>query len=225
LAYYYFIDVPMDSKTIGIAIAALVIGGVGGYAIASSNSASKADKMAAKDADRMEAGMADPAESDAMMDNDMEAGGEEAMEQGMMGGDTIVTLASNTPSLSTLVTAVEAAELVETLNGEGPFTVFAPTNDAFAALPEGTVDTLLMPENQADLQSVLTYHVVPGTYRGADLSDGMTLTTVQGATITIGVHDGGPVTVNDAPVSMADVEASNGVVHVIDSVILPPEMQ
>ncbi|MFW5704049.1 MAG: fasciclin domain-containing protein [Patescibacteria group bacterium] len=154
-----------------------------------------------------------------------EAGGEEAMEQDMMGDDTIVTLASNTPSLSTLVTAVEAAELVDTLNGEGPFTVFAPTNDAFAALPEGTVDTLLMPENQADLQSVLTYHVVPGTYRAADLSDGMTLTTVQGANITIGVHQDGTVTVNDAPVSMADVEASNGVVHVIDSVILPPEMQ
>lgn len=217
----------MDSKTIGIAIAALVIGGVGGYAIASSNSASKADKMAAKDADRMEAGMEDSlSESDSMMDSDMaEAGGEEAMEQDMMGDDTIVTLASNTPSLSTLVTAVEAAELVDTLNGEGPFTVFAPTNDAFAALPEGTVDTLLMPENQADLQSVLTYHVVPGTYRAADLSDGMTLTTVQGANITIGVHQDGTVTVNDAPVSMADVEASNGVVHVIDSVILPPEMQ
>lgn len=218
----------MDSKTIGIAIAALIIGGVGGYVIASSNSASKADKMAAKDADRMEAGMEDSmAETDdAMMNDDMAgSGGEEAMEQGMMGEDTIVTLASNTPSLSTLVAAVEAAELVETLNGTGPFTVFAPNNDAFAALPEGTVDTLLMPENQADLQSVLTYHVVPGTYNAADLSDGMTLTSVQGATVSIGVHDDGTVTVNDAPVSMADVEASNGVVHVIDAVILPPETQ
>ena len=133
----------------------------------------------------------------------------------------IVTTAVNTPVLSTLVAAVTEAELVTTLQGEGPFTVFAPTNDAFAALPAGTLDTLLMEENMADLQGILTYHVVPGVVMAGDLTDGMVVETVNGQTITINVSDAG-VTINgSAAVTMADIVTSNGVVHVIDSVLLP----
>ncbi|NBD73800.1 fasciclin domain-containing protein [Patescibacteria group bacterium] len=133
----------------------------------------------------------------------------------------LVALAQSSEDLSTLVEAVAAAELVETLASDGPFTVFAPTNDAFAALPAGTLETLLEPANQEDLAGVLTYHVVPGAVRAEDLEDGMTVTTVNGAELTIGVSDAG-VSVNDASVVTADLEAANGVVHVIDAVLLPP---
>ncbi len=122
-------------------------------------------------------------------------------------------------SFGTLVAAVEAAGLVETLKGEGPFTVFAPTDDAFAALPEGTVEDLLKPENKDKLTAVLTYHVVPGKVMSGDLTNNMMATTVQGGDVTI-MTDGG-VTVNGANVVTPDVEASNGVIHVIDAVILP----
>ena len=133
----------------------------------------------------------------------------------------IVSLAVNTEFLSTLVAAVQAGELVDVLQGDGPFTVFAPTNDAFAALPEGTLETLLKPENKDMLVSILTYHVVAGKVMSTDLSDGMKATTVNGAPITIGVSDAG-VMINNAKVTAADIAASNGVVHVIDTVILPP---
>ena len=132
----------------------------------------------------------------------------------------IVDLAVATESLSTLVAAVQAGGLVETLKGEGPFTVFAPTNEAFAALPEGTLDDLLKPENKDQLVAILTYHVVPGKVMSGDLTDGMTAATVNGAEVTITTTEGAKV--NGANVAMADVEASNGVVHVIDAVILPP---
>ena len=136
----------------------------------------------------------------------------------------IVSLAVQTDILSTLVAAVQAADLVEVLQSEGPFTVFAPTNEAFAALPEGTVESLLLEENRDMLIAVLTYHVVPGKVMSTDLSDGMSAETVQGGQVTIGVGDG--VTVNGANVVLADVEASNGVVHIIDAVILPePETE
>ena len=131
----------------------------------------------------------------------------------------IVDIAAGNESFSTLVAAVQAASLVETLKGEGPFTVFAPTNDAFAALPEGTVETLLQPENKDQLTAILTYHVVPGKVMSGDLTDGMMATTVQGTDVTIGTMDG--VTVNGANVVQADIEASNGVIHVIDAVIIP----
>jgi uncharacterized surface protein with fasciclin (FAS1) repeats len=131
----------------------------------------------------------------------------------------IVSLAVQTDILSTLVAAVQAAGLVDVLQSDGPFTVFAPTNEAFAALPEGTVESLLLEENRDLLISILTYHVVPGKVMSTDLSDGLTATTVQGGDVTIGIGDG--VTVNGANVVMADVEASNGVVHIIDAVILP----
>lgn len=134
----------------------------------------------------------------------------------------IVEVASDTDNLSTLVAAVQAAGLVETLSGEGPFTVFAPTNAAFEALPEGTVESLLQPENRDQLVKILTYHVVAGEVMSTDLSDGMMAETVEGSQITISISDGG-VSINDANVVAADVEASNGVVHVIDSVIMPPE--
>lgn len=131
----------------------------------------------------------------------------------------IVDIAAGNESFSTLVAAVQAAGLVDTLKGEGPFTVFAPTNDAFAALPAGTVETLLKPENKDQLTAILTYHVVPGKVMSGDLSDGMTAATVQGNEVTIGTTGG--VTVDGANVVQADIEASNGVIHVIDAVILP----
>lgn len=131
----------------------------------------------------------------------------------------IVDTAVDAGSFTTLVAAVQAAGLVETLKGEGPFTVFAPTDEAFAALPEGTVETLLMPENKDQLVAILTYHVVPGKVMSTDLSDGMMAGTVNGAEVTIGTTDG--VTVDGANVVSADIEASNGVIHVIDAVILP----
>ena len=133
----------------------------------------------------------------------------------------IVDTAVGAGSFTTLVAAVQAAGLVDTLKGDGPFTVFAPTDDAFAALPEGTVEMLLMPENKDKLVSILTYHVVPGKVMSGDLSDGMMAATVQGAEVKIGTMSG--VTVQGANVTAADIEASNGVIHVIDSVILPPE--
>jgi uncharacterized surface protein with fasciclin (FAS1) repeats len=132
----------------------------------------------------------------------------------------IVDTAVGAGTFNTLVAAVQAAGLEETLRGEGPFTVFAPTDEAFAALPEGTVETLLMEENLDQLVAILTYHVVPGAVMSGDLSDGMMATTVQGGEIEIGTTDG--VTVNGANVVTADIEASNGVIHVIDAVILPP---
>ncbi len=138
-------------------------------------------------------------------------------------GQNIVELAMATESLSTLVQAVQAAGLAETLSGEGPFTVFAPTNEAFAALPEGTLENLLKPENKDQLAAILTYHVVPGAVMSTDLSDGQKAATVQGEEITVDLTEG--VKVNGATVVTADVEATNGVVHVIGQVIMPPSMQ
>ncbi len=131
----------------------------------------------------------------------------------------IVDTAVGAGSFETLVAAVQAAELVDTLKGDGPFTVFAPTDEAFAALPEGTVENLLKPENKDQLVSILTYHVVAGKVMSGDLSDDMTAATVQGSDITIDLDNG--VMVNDAKVVQADIEAENGVIHVIDKVILP----
>lgn len=122
-------------------------------------------------------------------------------------------------TFETLVAAVQAAELVDTLSGDGPFTVFAPTDEAFAALPAGLVDALLLPENIEVLQQILTYHVVSGAVFAADVTTG-DVATVEGSTIALEVSDAG-VTVNGANVVTADVEASNGVIHVIDQVIVP----
>lgn len=133
-------------------------------------------------------------------------------------GDIVDTAASN-DKFSTLVAAVKAADLVDTLKSDGPFTVFAPTNEAFAALPAGTVEELLKPENKDQLIAVLTNHVVPGIVMSGDLKDDMTATTAQGSNITIERYMG--VMVNDAYIVTADISTSNGVIHVIDKVILP----
>ena len=134
---------------------------------------------------------------------------------------TIVDVAVATAGFETLVAAVQAADLVDTLAGEGPFTVFAPTDEAFAALPDGVLDALLLPENVDVLTKILTYHVVPGTVLAADVTDGE-VATVEGQTVTLDTMGG--VSVNGADVVLADVLASNGVIHVIDAVILPPDV-
>ena len=131
----------------------------------------------------------------------------------------IVDTAVGAGSFETLVAAVQAAGLVDTLKGDGPFTVFAPTDEAFAALPEGTVENLLKPENKDMLTAILTYHVVPGKVMSTDLQDDMEAATVQGEAVTIDLDNG--VMVEGASVVSADIETSNGVIHVIDKVILP----
>ncbi|MDR6509356.1 putative surface protein with fasciclin (FAS1) repeats [Novosphingobium capsulatum] len=150
----------------------------------------------------------------------------------MVGTKTIVENASKSSDHTTLVAAVKAAGLVDTLNGKGPFTVFAPTNEAFAALPAGAVDTLLKPENKAQLTQILTYHVVAGKVTAADLiakikagGGTATLTTVEGEPLTA-MLDGSNVVLTDAKggkatVTIADVPQSNGVVHVINAVLMP----
>ena len=137
-------------------------------------------------------------------------------------GNTIVDIAVATPDLSVLVTALKAGDLVGTLSGNGPFTVFAPTNEAFAALPAGALANLLKPENKAQLVNVLTYHVVAGAVRAEDLKDGEKVKTVEGEELTVRI-DGKDVFINSAKVVRADVNASNGVVHIIDSVLLPSD--
>ncbi|MDB9755274.1 fasciclin domain-containing protein [Winogradskyella sp.] len=154
----------------------------------------------------------------------------EAVEEVVM--PNIVAVASGNENFSTLVAAVSAANLVETLSGDGPFTVFAPTNAAFAKLPAGTVDTLLKPENKEQLTSILTYHVVSGNFQAAAVIDAInandgkfTVTTVQGGEIELSLVNGN-VMLKDAnggmsTVVIADVNASNGVIHAIDSVVMP----
>lgn len=139
---------------------------------------------------------------------------------------TIAEIAASNPDFSTLVAAVDAAGLTETLSGTGPYTVFAPTNDAFDALPAGTVETLLKPKNQEQLAAILTYHVVDGQVMAADVQPGE-VTTVNGATFEVSTGMDGSVEITDgqgntATVTATDIEASNGVIHVIDTVLLPP---
>jgi uncharacterized surface protein with fasciclin (FAS1) repeats len=132
----------------------------------------------------------------------------------------IVDTAIAAGSFTTLVAAVEAAGLVETLKGEGPFTVFAPTDDAFAAIPAETL-TALLADPSGDLTQILLYHVVPGKVMAADVTDGLEAATVQGAPVTFSIADG-VVKINDATIVTTDIETSNGVIHVIDAVIMPP---
>ena len=192
-------------------IVALLVGMGGGYAIGNSmkddtNSSSSSNSSMMSEADGTTVG-------GALMVKDKD----------------IVDNAANAKNVTTLVAAVKAAELVETLKGEGPFTVFGPNNDAFAALPEGTVDTLLKPENKDMLVNILTYHVVPGTYTSADLrvmaQKGETLKSVQGEVLTP-VLEGNMVALKDAKGNMVQIEtsdviSSNGVTHVIKSVLMP----
>ena len=134
-------------------------------------------------------------------------------------GKDIVAVASGAGSFNTLVAAVKAAGLVETLQGTGPFTVFAPTDEAFAKLPKGTVEDLLKPENKEKLVAILTYHVVSGKVMAADVKT-MKAKTVNGQSLDVKVTDGA-VTVDNAKVVKTDVAASNGVIHVIDTVVMP----
>jgi uncharacterized surface protein with fasciclin (FAS1) repeats len=136
---------------------------------------------------------------------------------------TIVDVAAASDTFKTLVAALTEAELVEVLKGEGPFTVFAPTDAAFAALPEGTVEKLLLPENRETLVKILTYHVVPGSITSEQIAAG-DVTTVEGSAATVAVT-AGKVTVEGASVVQADILASNGVIHAIDQVIMPPGLQ
>ena len=175
---------------------------------------------------------------DDAMAGDTDMSSEMASDVAMVGGAAmyptmnIVENASNSPIHTTLVASVQAAGLVDTLAGPGPFTVFAPTDAAFDKLPAGTVDTLLMPQNQSQLQSVLTYHVVSGTVMAGDLVDQIqagggsaTLTTVNGATLTARMLGSNVVIVDGngsaSTVTQADVAQSNGVIHVVNSVLLP----
>ena len=161
--------------------------------------------------------------NDTAMSDTTSMGAEQGVEVGgamMVPSKNIVENASGSSDHTTLVAAIKAGELVETLSGVGPFTVFAPTNEAFNALPAGTVDNLLKPEMKKDLQGVLTYHVVAGLYKAADLTDGMELTTVQGQKLKVTIK-GGTVMINNAAVTIADAVSSNGVTHVINAVLLP----
>jgi uncharacterized surface protein with fasciclin (FAS1) repeats len=132
----------------------------------------------------------------------------------------IVDTAVGAGSFKTLVAAVQAADLVDTLKGKGPFTVFAPTDEAFAKLPKGTVESLLKPENKEKLIAILTYHVVPGKVLAKDVVNLTEAKTVQGSAVKIAVKDG-KVSIDGANVVKTDIETSNGVIHVIDAVILP----
>jgi len=135
--------------------------------------------------------------------------------------EDIVDVAVGAGSFNTLVAAVQAAGLEETLRGKGPFTVFAPTDEAFAKLPEGTVEGLL--EDPEALADILLYHVIPGKVMAADVSDGLEAETAQGSTVSFAIHSDGTPAINEALITATDIEAFNGVIHVIDSVILPPE--
>ena len=137
-----------------------------------------------------------------------------------MSENNIIQTAMSVSDLSTLVAAVKAADLVETLSGTGPFTVFAPTNEAFAKIPAETLSDLLKPENKDKLSSILTYHVVASKALSSDLTDGQEIPTVNGATLKVSIKDG-EVMINHSKVVTADLLQSNGVVHLIDSVLMP----
>lgn len=191
----------------------LVIGGLGFYLFSSSSN----DESAMMDSEQaMDGESVDSMEKDeSMMEGDSMV-----KDDAMMQSQNIVELASSNDDFSTLVTAVDAAGLVDVLSGEGPYTVFAPTNAAFDALPAGTLDSLLA--DPAALADVLTYHVVEGKVMAEDVVNLTSATTVQGSDVTIEVVDGN-VRVNEAMVVTTDLEASNGVIHVIDAVLLPPQ--
>ncbi len=156
-------------------------------------------------------GAVDPSMSDGAADGNAASAGEKS---------DIVDTAVGAGSFKTLVAAVQAAGLAETLKGPGPFTVFAPTDEAFAKLPKGAIDELLKPENKEKLAAILTYHVVSGKVMAADAKGLTSAKTVQGSELTIAA-DGDSVTVDGAKVVKADIECSNGVIHVIDTVVMP----
>lgn len=198
----------MNPTMIIIAIVLVIVIGAGVYAMTKSNS----NKM------------------DSQTSMTQTEGGEsmENTTEGVMVGGALMTPnldivdnAVNASNVTTVVAAVRAAGLVETLKSAGPFTVFAPTNAAFEKLPAGTVDTLLKPENKEKLSGILTYHVVAGKYTAADLTDGLKLKTVNGAELSFSMKEGKLWINESAQVETADVISSNGVTHVIDTVLMP----
>ncbi len=206
----------MDSKIIIAIVAVIAVAGIGWFVLMGKNSTMMADSKTTMQS------------SPAAMQSSPAAMASGNMEKGVMVGGALMTPdkdivdnAVNSKDHTTVVAAVKAAGLVETLKGDGPFTVFAPTNEAFAKLPAGTVDTLLKTENKAKLAGILTYHVVPGAYRAADIKEGMTLKTVNGQMLTFTMKDGKWWINSSAMISIADVISSNGVTHVIDTVLLP----
>jgi uncharacterized surface protein with fasciclin (FAS1) repeats len=216
----------MNNYVIAAIIGVIIIAGI---VYASQNDEVSIQEKAQMDQEakmKMEA----DARAKATMDDKANTASDTDAEAGVMVGGAmmlpsldIVDNAAKASNVTTVVAAVKAAGLVDTLKGPGPFTVFAPTNDAFAKLPAGTVDTLLKSDMKAELTSILTYHVVAGRYTVADLKDGMTLKTVNGATLTV-ANVNGKVTINgSAMVQTADVISSNGVTHVIDTVLMPPK--
>jgi uncharacterized surface protein with fasciclin (FAS1) repeats len=146
-----------------------------------------------------------------------------ASDEAMMEKLDIVDTAVADGRFATLVAAVQAAELVDTLKGEGPFTVFAPTDDAFAALPAGTLDSLLLPENKQQLTDILLYHVVSGNVMAADVVGLTSAPTVLGQDVTVTIRDGKVFLNDNVQVIITDIETSNGVIHVLDAVLLPPQ--
>jgi len=170
---------------------------------------------------KTESGSGDSAMMDSSMtDSTMAESGVEVGGAMMVPSKNIVENAMGSSDHTTLVAAVKQAGLVETLSGAGPFTVFAPTNEAFAMIPKATLDGLMKAEMKADLAKILTYHVVAGSLKAADLKDGQELTTVQGGKLLVSVKDG-VVMVNGAKVTIADAVSSNGVTHVINGVLMP----
>jgi uncharacterized surface protein with fasciclin (FAS1) repeats len=160
----------------------------------------------------------DPAEPS---ENPAPAAGQSAVADDVSQKD-IVKVAVGSPAHTTLVAAVKAAELVDVLSNAGPFTVFAPTNEAFDKLPKGTVEDLLKPENKDKLADILQYHVLIGGYPEERFSDGSTIGTASGGSVKISVRDG-KVMINDSATIIGTVDASNGLVHVVDAVLLPPQ--
>lgn len=212
----------MNNKTVLIAVVGIIVIGL---AVLIMNTGEDKDMMI-KDEMMKEEAMKKAENEKAMME---QKAMEQKKEEGVMVGGAmmvrsldIVENAMKANNVTTLVAAVSAAGLVDTLKGPGPFTVFAPTNAAFEKLPAGTVDMLLKPEKKADLSNILTYHVVPGRYTAADLKNGLELKTVQGKMLKI-ANVNGKITVNgSAMVETADVISSNGVTFVIDTVLMPP---
>lgn len=176
---------------------------------------------AACNSNTSDSSMGDTTAVDTMMtDTTMTEAGVEVGGAMMVPSKNIVENAVGSSDHTTLVAAVKQAGLVETLSGTGPFTVFAPTNAAFDAIPKATLDGLMKPEMKADLTKILTYHVVAGAVKAADLKDGQELTTVQGGKLKVSIKDG-VVMINNAKVTIADVVSSNGVTHVVDAVLMP----
>ncbi len=219
----------MNNYVIAAIIGVIIIGGI--VYVSQKDTVTMAEKAQMEQEAKMKMDAEAKAKADMADKANMETAAKADAEVGVMVGGAmmvptldIVDNAMKASNVTTVVAAVKAAGLVDTLKGPGPFTVFAPTNAAFAKLPAGTVDGLLKADKKADLTSILTYHVVAGRYTAADLKDGMTLKTVNGATLKVS-NVGGVVKINgSAMVETADVISSNGVTHVIDTVLMPSAM-